>query len=192
MKFHIETERLILRELQVGDLQAWYEMDSNAEVHKYLGNQPVQSMLHIENAFQSIQQQYLKNGIGRWATIEKSSGNFIGWSGLKFITELENNHINFHDVGYRLMPKYWGKGYATESCKAALEYAFNKMQLNEVIGICHEDNKASRNALEKSGLKFIEKFVEQSSCRAALTCDWLKITKSEWIQIANGVQNPSL
>lgn len=178
MKFHIETERLILRELQKGDLQAWFEMDSDPTVHKYLGNQPVNKMEQIENAFQSIQQQYAENGIGRWATIEKSSGNFIGWSGLKFIREEENNHINFYDVGYRLHPKYWGKGYATESGKAALQYGFGTMNLNEIIGIANEENKASRRALEKCGLKFVEQFIWEDS----ILCDWLKITCEEWRQ----------
>jgi RimJ/RimL family protein N-acetyltransferase len=177
MKFHIETERLILRELQAKDLQAWFDMDSNPEVHKYLGNLPVKNMEQIENAFQSILQQYAENGIGRWATIEKSSGKFIGWSGLKFITEKENNHINFYDVGYRLHPKYWGKGYATESCKASLKYGFMALHANEIIGIANEENIASRRALEKCGLKFLEKFMWKD-----IQCDWLKITKEEWLK----------
>jgi RimJ/RimL family protein N-acetyltransferase len=176
MKFHIETERLILRELQAKDLQAWFDMDANPEVHKYLGNQPIKNMEQIENAFQSIQQQYAENGIGRWATIEKSSGNFIGWSGLKFITEEENNHTNFYDVGYRLHPNYWGKGYATESAKAALKYGFITLNANEIIGIANEENIASRRALEKCGLKFVNQFIWKN-----IKCDWLKITKEEWL-----------
>jgi RimJ/RimL family protein N-acetyltransferase len=175
MKFHIETERLILRELQTVDLQAWYEMDSDPAVHTYLGNQPVKNISHIENAFQSIQQQYAENGIGRWAMIEKSSGNFIGWSGLKFIREQENNHINFYDVGYRLHPNYWGKGYATESCKAALEYGFKTLNLKEIIGTANVENIKSRRVLEKCGLTFVNQFMWKD-----IKCDWLKITKEEW------------
>lgn len=128
----------------------------------------------------SIRQQYLDNGFGRWATIEKSIGNFIGWSGLKYIKEVENNHINFHDAGFRLHPKYWGKGYATESCKAALEFGFNTMNLTEIIGIANEENKASRRALEKCELKFIEQFMWKD-----IKCDWLKITKEEWELLMN-------
>ncbi|MFM2047729.1 MAG: hypothetical protein RI955_275 [Bacteroidota bacterium] len=175
MKFHIETERLILRELQMGDLQAWFEMDSDPAVHKYLGNQPVKNMEHIAKAFQSIQQQYAENGIGRWATIEKKSGEFIGWSGLKFRRDEENNHINFYDVGYRLHPKYWGKGYATESCKAALQYGFGTLNAKEIIGAANEENKASRRVLEKCGLTFVNQFMWKD-----IKCDWLKITKEEW------------
>jgi len=107
-------------------------------------------------------------------TIEKSSGNFIDWSGLKFITDVENNQSNFYDVGYRLNPSYWGRGYATETAKAALGYGFKTLRAKEIIGTCHEENKASRRILEKCGLKFVEKFKWND-----LTCDWLKITREE-------------
>jgi RimJ/RimL family protein N-acetyltransferase len=173
----IETERLILREFRETDLEDFFEMDSNPEVHKYLGNNPVKTVEQTREVIVNIRKQYIENGIGRWAAIEKSSGNFIGWSGLKFIREYENNHINFYDVGYRLSPEYWGKGYATESAKAAIEYGFTKINMNEIIGSANIENKASRRALEKCGLKFIEHFMWKD-----IKCDWLKITKEEWFE----------
>lgn len=171
----IETNRLFLRAFLPGDEKLLFELDSNPVVHKYLENNPIATIEQAREIIEKIQGQYVKNGIGRWATIEKSSGQFIGWSGLKFITDVENNQTNFYDVGYRFMPQYWGKGYATESAKAALEYAFNTIKLKEVIGTCHEENKASRKALEKCGLKFVEKFQWKN-----ITSNWLKITKEEW------------
>ncbi|MCD6066351.1 MAG: acetyltransferase, ribosomal protein N-acetylase [Bacteroidetes bacterium] len=175
MKIIIETERLILREILPTDEEAFFEMDGNPDVHKYLGNNPAKSMEDVRTMIRFICKQYIDYGIGRWAAIEKSTGNFIGWSGLKFITEAENNQTNFHDVGYRLIPKYWGKGYATESAKAALRYGFEQMNLEEIIGTAHVENTKSRRALEKCGLTFIEKFDSKG-----LPCDWLKITKEEW------------
>ncbi len=175
MKFHLETERLILRELRETDIEPFFEMDSDPAVHKYLGNNPIKTLEHALENINHIRRQYVDLGIGRWAVIEKSSGNFIGWSGLKLITQEWNRHINFHDVGYRLIPKYWGKGYATESCKAALEFGFNTMKLSEIIGTANQENKASRAVLEKCGLKFVEQFMWDH-----LQCDWLKITKQEW------------
>ena len=172
---YLETKRLILRELLPNDEVKILELDSNPEVHKYLGNKPITTIEEARDIITNIRQQYLDNGIGRWATIKKSSGNFIGWSGLKFITELKNNKVNFYDIGYRLIPKYWGKGYATESAKAALEFGFMTMNLKEIIGTANEENKVSRKALEKCGLKFVEKFVWEN-----IPCDWLKITKTEW------------
>lgn len=177
MKIFAETERLILREFLDTDAEAFFTMDSDPEVHRYLGNKPVKSIEEIRTAIQFIHQQYLDYGIGRWAAIEKVSGNFIGWSGLKFVTDVENNHCNYYDVGYRLDKKYWNKGYATESAKAALEYGFVQLNVTEIIGSAHVDNIRSRRALEKCGLTFVEKFEWRS-----IPCDWLKITKEEWEQ----------
>jgi len=175
MKVFVETERLILREFLMSDAEDFFEMDAAPEVHRYLGNNPSTSIEQARSVIDNIRQQYIDNGIGRWAAVEKSSGKFIGWSGLKFITDIENNQTHFYDVGYRLHPNFWGKGYATESAKAALEYGFSTLQLKEIIGMCHEENTASRKALEKCGLKFVEKFKYNDH-----TCNWLKITKQEW------------
>ena len=177
MKFHLETERLILRELRETDIEPFFEMDSDPAVHKYLGNNPISTLEQALETINNIRRQYVELGIGRWAVIEKSSGNFIGWSGLKLVTEAWNGHINFHDVGYRLIPKYWGKGYATESCKAALEFGFNTMNLSEIIGTANQENKASRTVLEKCGLTFVEQFMWKD-----IQCDWLKISKEDWVK----------
>jgi ribosomal-protein-alanine N-acetyltransferase len=175
MTFHIETERLILREMRPEDDAAMLELNSDPVVMHYLGEKTYTNIEQIREMIANIRQQYADHGIGRWAAIEKSSGAFIGWSGLKFITAVENNRTHFHDVGYRLIPRYWGKGYATESGSAALEYGFRTLHLQEIIGMCNEQNLASRRVLEKCGLTFIEKFMWDDT-----RYDWLKITPDEW------------
>lgn len=157
--YNIETERLILRELRLTDLERLFRLDSDPKVHKYLGNKPVKTLAESEKMLASIIQQYDERGIGRWAAIEKSTGDFIGWSGLRLNTEyVMNGYASFYDVGYRLLPEYWGKGYATESGKAAITYAFNTLKLPEVYGITELGNQASHKALLKIGLTYIEDF----------------------------------
>ncbi len=179
MKYYIETERLILRELLPTDVDAFFELESSPEVHKYLGNKPISTIEQAHVGITNIRQQYIDNGIGRWAVVEKASGNFIGWSGLKYIKTTENNHTNFYDVGYRFIPRYWSKGYATESAKAAIDYGFTKMALSEIIGFAMVTNIKSRRALEKCGLKFIESYENPVWNNAQ--CDWLKISKQDWL-----------
>ncbi|CAN5540318.1 hypothetical protein BH11BAC1_BH11BAC1_23720 [soil metagenome] len=91
------------------------------------------------------------------------------------MNEYFNNHINFHDLGYRLMRKHWGKGYATESAKASLQYAFEQMKLEEVIGMVNVDNINSKKVLLKSGMKYVESFD-----REGVPHEWLKISRDEW------------
>lgn len=149
MQIFIETERLILRELLPADGDGIFELDSDPNVHRYLGNKPVSTLQQSRDVITMIRQQYADLGIGRWAAIEKNTGNFIGWSGLKLITDTVNNHRDFYDIGYRFINKYWGRGYATESAQAVMDYGFNHMRLKTIYGMAHIDNAASNHVLQK-------------------------------------------
>ncbi len=175
MKIYAETPRLILREILPSDEEGMFALDSDPEVHRYLGNNPVTNIEQTREVINFVRQQYIDNGIARWAVIEKNTNSFVGWSGLKLVKEERNNHPQYYDIGYRFIKKYWGKGYATESAKAALDYGFEVMNLTEIIGTAHIENTASRKVLEKIGLKYIEKFMYDD-----IECNWLRITRREW------------
>ena len=171
----LTTERLILRPLEPSDAAGMFVLDSNPNVHKYLGNNPVTSFAQIHKVIESINGQYERNGIGRFAVILKKTNEFIGWSGIKFITEPENNHVNFYDIGYRLIEEHWGKGYAQESAKAWRDYAFNEMKVPVLYASAHIENAGSINALQKIGMTITEQYWHQD-----LPCHWfeLKATQS--------------
>lgn len=173
MKFHIETERLILRELRLTDLEGMFELDSDPEVHRYLGNKPVKTREEAQTILESVISQYKERGIGRWAAIEKSSGDFIGWSGLRLNTEYNmNGFTKYYDVGYRLIKRYWGKGYATESGKVGVDYAFNILKLPELYATTETGNDASHKALLKIGFNYVEDFYFEQE---KLNLRWYKI-----------------
>lgn len=152
-KIHLETNRLILRELLATDVEAMYDLDSNPNVHLYLGNNPVASKEVIAEVIQFVRHQYKTNGIGRWAVIEKQSGEFIGWAGWKFLTEPQNGHQNVYDLGYRLREQFWGKGYASEACEALIKYAKNELKLEKAYASAHVNNVASNRILQKMGFE---------------------------------------
>ena len=123
----IETKNLMLREFKATDVANIYKLDSNEEVHKYLGKKPITTLKEAEKIVSFFHLQYKERGIGRFATIEKSSGKFIGWAGLKLNLdekEMLNGYTNFIDIGYRFIPEFWGKGYANEACTSLIEYFF--------------------------------------------------------------------
>ena len=153
MKIYAETKRLILREIVIEDTGDMFRLDSDPRVHKYLGNNPISCMGKARAYIDYIRMQYDTYGIGRWAAIEKASGNWIGWTGLKMNFENEmNGHKNYYDIGYRFMPQYWGKGYATESSIAARDYFFEHFKGEKLCGLAELENGASCRILEKIGL----------------------------------------
>jgi ribosomal-protein-alanine N-acetyltransferase len=158
MKEPIETERLLLREFLPSDVEGMFELESNPNVHTYVGNKPIthidQSLAYIE----FVQQQYKDFGTGRRAVILKETNEFIGWSGIKFITNEINNHKDFYEIGYRFIEKHWGKGYATEAGKAFIDHAFNVMKVDAVYAYADPGNENSHKILAKIGLQYVNSF----------------------------------
>lgn len=160
MDLIIETDRLILRELRLSDAEAFFAMDNNPNVHRYLWNKPTQKIEETLEIITFVRKQYLDNGIGRFAIISKETKEFMGWAGLKFNTEMVNNKTNFYDIGYRLDEKFWGRGYASEASFAWVQYAFETLKIKTIEAATHIENVASNRILQKIGMQFTEQYQE--------------------------------
>lgn len=158
VNIRIETPRLLIRELLPTDEGAMFQMDSDPDVHRYLGNKPYTSIGQSRENIAIVRQQYADNGIGRWAVVLKDTGAFIGWTGFKRLMEPVNGHIGHLDFGYRHLRKFWGKGYAYEAAKAALDYGVDVLGFTDIYGMTDVDNLGSRHILEKLGFRFVEIF----------------------------------
>ncbi|MBQ4820971.1 GNAT family N-acetyltransferase [Aquimarina sp. MMG016] len=177
MKIHIETERLIIRDLEKYDTKGIFELDSDPDVHEYLGKKPIKTMEEAKQVIDFIRNQYVENGIGRWAIIDKKTEDFIGWAGLKYEQVLRKD-FSYYDLGYRLRKKYWGNGIATETAIESLKYGFEKLDLKEIGAAADVNHLASNKILKKIGLKFIETFDFEG-----VTHNWYNIRKSEWSEL---------
>lgn len=143
----IETFRLYLREFDLSDAKNMFDLNNDKEVIKYTGDDHFSSELEALDFIKNYD-HYKIHGFGRWAVILKKSNEFIGWSGLKL------NEENNIDIGFRFYKKYWGLGFASESAKAVLEYGFNVLKLECIVGRVAPENIASVRILEKLGMKF--------------------------------------
>ncbi|MGH2666181.1 GNAT family N-acetyltransferase [Flavobacterium sp.] len=175
MTTKLETDRLILREILPSDADELFLLDSNPNVHLYLGNNPVVSVEECKEYIENIRNQYILNGIGRFSVVLKETGEVIGWAGIKFITEPENNHVDFYDIGYRLQENHWGKGYGYEAAKAWLDYAFNEMKAPAVYASAHIENTGSNKILQKIGLHRKEHYVHHD-----LPCYWYELKREDY------------
>ena len=116
---------------------------------------PDKALLNVEQARQILIDHpiadYRKHGFGRGACILKSTGEQIGFAGLKYLEELGEV-----DVAYRLLPAHWGQGLATEVALGSVRYGFADLGLKRIIGLVMPENIASVRVLEKAGLRYTE------------------------------------
>ncbi|WP_428069885.1 GNAT family N-acetyltransferase [Chryseobacterium gambrini] len=174
---YLETQRLILRKFEETDAERLFLLDSDPEVMKYIGVPPLSDITESENVIKMIQQQYLDNGVGRLAVIEKESGLLIGWSGLKLLTQEINGYNNIYDLGYRFIPVYWGKGYALESAKASLDFGFNDLKAETMYAHAHSENEGSNHILRKLGFEKTGEFTEPDGI-----CFWYELQHQNYIK----------
>lgn len=147
----IETPRTYIREFTLEDAEAVLAFNGNAQVTKYTGDADmVSNLADAKSVIQDVWlQEYNKYGYGRWAVVDKGSGRVIGFCGLKYIPE-----VGLPDVGYRFLPEYWGKGYASETAVACIQYCKEELGITRFFGDVMEQNVASVKVLKKLGLRF--------------------------------------
>ena len=164
----IETNRLILREFEITDAEAMFNLNLDPDVIRYTGDPPFASV-ESTREFLLNYADYRKNGYGRWAVDLKKDSSFIGWCGLKLHEE------GFTDIGFRIFKNQWNKGYMTEAAKATLGYGFKHLGLNEIIGRAALENKASIRVLEKIGMQYWK----QGECHGIDNVAYYRISRED-------------
>ncbi len=176
MKKIIETERLILRPFTLDDAEASFNMSQDPEVMKFLGgidNGTVEE--HREMLRKSVITDYEKYGFGRHAVIHKETNEFMGFTGLKYVIELDEV-----DIGYRLNHKFWRQGYGYESALPCVGFAFNELGLDRIVSLANIDNIASTALMKKLGLTYekeVHIYDDDAVYYALNKSDWLKMNQ---------------
>lgn len=146
-----ETERLFLREWVPDDWKRFRPLATDPRVLRYIGepwtDEQIQARiaLWIELAKQ--------RGWILWAMIHREDSELIGFCGFwdGFPPDVE--------IGWRLLPEYWGFGFATEAARAVLDYGFQRWRFPHVIAVAHAENRSSIRVMEKLGMEFQRSFV---------------------------------
>jgi ribosomal-protein-alanine N-acetyltransferase len=145
-----ESERLLFREHQPGDMEAYCALEADSEVRRYVGGAPRPR----EVAVRKFRNTFLKNALHKLAlraTLFKPEGRYIGYSGL---------YPNFRPGGsvpgeamlaFCFAREYWGRGLATEAGRAFVNVGFDQLRLKRIIAVAEVGNAASVRVLEKLG-----------------------------------------
>ena len=173
----LTTARLTLRRFTWQDFDLLFELYGDAEVMRYVGG--VKTRAEVETAMKTRVLDYYDQfpGLGMWATIERESGACIGTHLL--------NHIQgeaYIQVGYLLLARFWGRGYATEMTMAILRYGFTTLALPEIDAITDRPNVASQHVLLKAGLEQKgERLFSHPAYAASGPLAWFEADARRWL-----------
>lgn len=140
-----ETDRLILRSWRATDLTNFTRLHASP-----LSMQDYRGPIDAEASrlkFNDYRAQYQRHGFIRWHVADKS-GAFLGYVGLYPNGDDHPLGPN-NDIGWRLLPEAWGKGYATEAARATLAHAFETYGLSEILAYTQAENLASQAVISR-------------------------------------------
>lgn len=177
MNLNIETDRMWLRPLELSDAEALFILDSDPVVAQYLGCSPVDDPKVSERIITGMQRQYKETGVGRLGMIHKEEGKLIGWCGLKWYEGPLNNVSNFYEIGFRLVPRLWGQGLASEAARAVVTEAFSSLDIDRIYAYSDTRNKASLVVLEKLGFEYRNLFYDEGDL-----CGWYELSREGFRQ----------
>ena len=146
--------RIDIRKFLENDFPEYFALVNDENVMKMITGRALEYKEAGERYEKLLAVNDFHESFGSFIVFEKESGKFIGFG--KMI--LEKEKMKEAEVGYMLMPEYWGMGYAAEITKILLEKAENTGLLERVTGIIDPENKASKNVLLKNG------FVSEKLC----------------------------
>ncbi len=139
----LRTSRLLLRPWRDEDVAAFAELSADPAVMEYLAPLPgwaARARAHWE-----------EHGFGQWVIEIAGEAGFIGVVGLNTIS-YEAHFTPAVEVAWRFARAYWGRGYATEAARAALDYGFEKLALAEIVATMVPANQRSRRVMERLGM----------------------------------------
>ena len=143
------TERLLLRGLELSDLDAYAAICADPDVRRFLGDGCPLERPAVWREMALLLGHWGLRGFGQWAVVERETGELVGRAGL-----WQPEGWPGLEVGWVLGRRYWGRGFATEAARAALHHAFSALGARRVISLIHPDNERSVRVAERLGERF--------------------------------------
>ncbi len=141
----IETERLLLRELVMADLDEFVALHRDPEVVRFVR---ALDRAQAEERLQANEQEWEQRGHGMLAVLERDSGRFLGRVGLKYWPQFQET-----EAGWLLRRDAWGHGYATEASRACLDWGIATLPIPYITAMIAPENTRSTRVAQRLGFK---------------------------------------
>jgi [ribosomal protein S5]-alanine N-acetyltransferase len=146
----LESERLLFRAHEPGDLEAYCAMEADPEVRRYVGGAP-RTREEAEHKFRSVHLKSASARLALRATIFKPEGLYIGYCGLYPNSGSARPTVREATLAFYLARAYWGIGLATEAGRAFIDFGFSRLHLARIVASAEVGNAASLRVVEKLG-----------------------------------------
>jgi RimJ/RimL family protein N-acetyltransferase len=147
----LRTKRLLLRQWEPVDRAAFAAINADAEVMRHIGSGPL-DRVDSDALWSQLRRDWTELGHAPWAIERAEDGVLLGFCGLAIPTFLPQV-LPAVEIGWRLRRDAWGHGYATEAALAALDAAWHRMGMAQIIAIVHPDNDRSLAVAERLGMR---------------------------------------
>jgi len=145
----IETQRLLLRRWRQDDIPVFTELSAEPAVIEFLPG--AMTTAQVEAFIRSHNAMCDRHRTCYFAAEVKETGELAGFIGLKY-QDFDQPFAPCFELGWRLASRYWGKGYATEGARAAMQHGFDVLGLEEIVSFTVPENTRSRNVMERLGM----------------------------------------
>ncbi len=179
VEFTISTARLTLRQWRESDLDPFAAMNADPVVSADLGGPLTRD--DSENKLAKFVDCFDQHGLTRWS-VSDHSGQFLGYAGIRKHGVGDRVLPPHCDIGWRFNRSAWGRGFATEAAAAALDDAFDRVGLDEVLAYTATDNLRSQAVMGRLGMlrDAARDFVEHDPRMGPWTGLTWAITAEEW------------
>ena len=145
----LRTERLILRPWREDDFEPFAAMSADPKVMEHFPS--TLDRAGSDNVASILKSDLEIMGYGFWAIEVPDEAPFIGFAGIRPVT-YEAHFVPAVEIGWRLAPAHWGKGYATEAARAALAHGFGALGLAEIVSFTIPANSRSQAVMQRLGM----------------------------------------
>jgi RimJ/RimL family protein N-acetyltransferase len=150
MAFAIRTPRLLLREWREEDAAPFAAMSADPKVLEFLA--PFADWAAIDAYIAVARDHWQVYGFGNFTVELPGEASFIGMIGLDHVRAALPFAPAIEAV-WRLAPAYWGRGYALEAARAAIDDGFGRLNVDEIVAYTSDDNRRSRQVMERLGMR---------------------------------------